>query len=95
MLANTVICKNAKVLTMRRFMSSSNKKIKVKNPVVEMDGDEMAAIMWKMIKEKLVLPFLDVDIRYFDLGIVNRDKTEDQVTIDAAHAILEHGVGIK
>ena len=80
---------------MKRFMSASNKKIKVKNPVVEMDGDEMTRIMWKMIKEKLVLPFLDVDIRYFDLGIENRDRTEDKVTVDAAHAILEHGVGIK
>lgn len=69
--------------------------IKVKNPIVEMDGDEMARIIWHFIKEKLVKPFLDIDIRYFDLGIKHRDETEDRVTIEAAHAIKETGVGMK
>jgi len=70
-------------------------KIKVLNPVVELDGDEMTRIIWKFIKDKLILPYLDVDIRYYDLGMEYRDETNDQVTIDAAYAILEHGVGIK
>ncbi|WP_374304372.1 NADP-dependent isocitrate dehydrogenase [Ferrovibrio sp.] len=70
-------------------------KIKVKNPVVELDGDEMTRIIWKFIKEKLILPYLDVDLLYFDLGVEYRDKTNDQVTIDSAHAILKHGVGVK
>ncbi|HEX6956627.1 MAG TPA: NADP-dependent isocitrate dehydrogenase [Ferrovibrio sp.] len=70
-------------------------KIKVKNPVVELDGDEMTRIIWKFIKEKLILPYLDVDLLYFDLGIEYRDKTNDQVTVDSAHAILKHGVGVK
>jgi len=70
-------------------------KIKVANPVVELDGDEMTRIIWKFIKEKLVLPYLDVDIKYYDLGIETRDQTNDQITIDAAHAIKQCGVGIK
>jgi isocitrate dehydrogenase len=70
-------------------------KIKVANPVVELDGDEMTRIIWKFIKEKLILPYLDVDIKYYDLGIEHRDATNDQVTIDAAYAIKEYGVGIK
>ena len=70
-------------------------KIKVKNPVAELDGDEMTRIIWKFIKDKLILPYLDVDIRYFDLGMEYRDQTNDQVTIDAANAIKELGVGIK
>jgi isocitrate dehydrogenase len=70
-------------------------KIKVDNPVVELDGDEMTRIIWKFIKEKLILPYLDVDIKYYDLGIEYRDETNDQVTIDAANAIREYGVGIK
>jgi isocitrate dehydrogenase len=70
-------------------------KIKVANPVVELDGDEMTRIIWKFIKDKLILPYVDVDIKYFDLGMEYRDETNDQVTIDAAHAIREHGVGIK
>ena len=70
-------------------------KIKVKNPVVELDGDEMTRIIWQFIKDKLIHPYLDIDLKYFDLGIEERDNTEDQITIDAAHAILEHGVGIK
>ena len=70
-------------------------KIKVTNPVVELDGDEMTRIIWKFIKEKLILPYLDVDIKYYDLGVEYRDETNDQVTIDAANAIKEYGVGIK
>ncbi|MDC3144151.1 NADP-dependent isocitrate dehydrogenase [Pelagibacteraceae bacterium] len=70
-------------------------KIKVKNPVIEVDGDEMTRIIWKFIKEKLILPYIDVDLHYYDLGIENRDKTNDQVTIDSAEAIKKHGVGIK
>ncbi len=70
-------------------------KIKVENPVVELDGDEMAHVMWNNIKENLILPYLDLDIEYYDLSIENRDKTNDQVTIDSAHAILKHNVGIK
>ena len=70
-------------------------KIKVANPVVEIDGDEMTRVIWKYIKDKLILPFVDVDIKYFDLSIQHRDATDDQVTIDAANAIKEHGVGIK
>ncbi len=70
-------------------------KIKVANPVVELDGDEMTRIIWKFIKDKLILPYIDVDIKYFDLGIENRDATNDQVTIDAANAIKQYGVGIK
>lgn len=70
-------------------------KIKVANPVVELDGDEMTRVMWSFIKKKLILPYLDIDINYFDLGIEKRDQTEDQVTVDAAHAIQQYGVGIK
>lgn len=71
------------------------KKIKVKNPVVELDGDEMTRIIWTMIKEKFITPYLDIDLKYFDLSIQSRDKTDDQVTVDAANAIKEYGVGIK
>ncbi len=70
-------------------------KIKVANPVVELDGDEMTRIIWKFIKDKLILPYVDVEIKYYDLGVEHRDATDDQVTIDAANAIREHGVGIK
>ena len=70
-------------------------KIKVNNPVVELDGDEMTRIIWEYIKQKLILPYIDLEIKYFDLGIKNRDFTDDQVTIDAANAIKEHNVGIK
>ena len=67
-------------------------KIKVANPVVELDGDEMTRIIWKFIKDKLILPYLDLDIKYFDLGIEHRDATNDQVTIDAAEAIKKYNV---
>ena len=70
-------------------------KIKVANPVVELDGDEMTRIIWKFIKDKLILPYLDIDIKYFDLGMEYRDKTNDQVTVDAAEAIKKYNVGIK
>ncbi len=70
-------------------------KIKVHTPVVELDGDEMTRIIWAMIKEKLILPFLDIDLKYFDLGIEARDKTDDKITLDAAAAIKHYGVGIK
>ena len=70
-------------------------KIKVANPVVELDGDEMTRVIWQIIKDKLILPYLDIELRYFDLGIEERDRTDDQITIDAAHAIREHGVGVK
>ena len=70
-------------------------KIKVANPVVELDGDEMTRIIWQFIKDKLIHPYLDVDLKYYDLSVENRDATNDQVTIDAANAIKEHGVGVK
>ena len=70
-------------------------KIKVHNPVVELDGDEMTRIIWKFIKDKLILPYLELDIKYYDLGVEYRDETNDQVTIDAANAIKQYGVGIK
>ena len=70
-------------------------KIKVNNPVVELDGDEMTRIIWKQIREQLVLPYLDVELEYYDLGMEHRDATDDQVTIDAANAIKRHGVGVK
>ncbi|GIE86711.1 NADP-dependent isocitrate dehydrogenase [Actinoplanes regularis] len=70
-------------------------KIKVKNPVVEIDGDEMTRIIWKQIREQLILPYLDVDLEYYDLSIQYRDETDDQVTIDSANAIKRHGVGVK
>lgn len=70
-------------------------KIQVANPIVDIDGDEMTRIIWQMIKDKLVHPFLDLELDYYDLGMENRDATEDQVTIDAAHAIQKHGVGVK
>ena len=70
-------------------------KIKVKNPVVDLDGDEMTRIIWDLIKKKLILPYLDIDIKYYDLGMEYRDKTDDQVTVDAAEAIKRYGVGVK
>lgn len=70
-------------------------KVKVKNPIVEIDGDEMARVIWHMIKEKLIKPFFDIDVRYYDLGIKERDETEDRITVEAAMAIKELGVGVK
>lgn len=70
-------------------------KIKVKNPVVELDGDEMTRIIWQQIKDELITPYLDLNIKYFDLGIENRDRTDDKVTLESAKAIKEYKVGIK
>ena len=70
-------------------------KIKVKNPVVELDGDEMTRIIWRMIREKLILPYLDIELKYYDLGVESRDATEDKITVDAANAIKQHRVGVK
>src|ERR671931_269244 len=70
-------------------------KIKVNKPVVELDGDEMTRIIWKQIREQLILPYLDVDLKYYDLSIEYRDQTDDQVTVDAANAIKQYGVGVK
>ena len=70
-------------------------KIKVANPVVELDGDEMTRIIWQWIKDQLILPYLDVDLKYFDLGVEERDRTDDQITIDSAKAIQQYGVGVK
>jgi isocitrate dehydrogenase len=72
-----------------------SEKIKVQNPVVELDGDEMTRVIWSFIKEKLILPYLDIDLKYYDLGMENRDATNDQVTIDSARAIQKYGVGVK
>ena len=70
-------------------------RIKVKTPIVEIDGDEMTRIIWQKIKDKLIHPYLDVDLKYYDLGIEKRDETDDQITIDSANAIREYGVGVK
>jgi isocitrate dehydrogenase len=78
-----------------RSWSDTMAKITVKNPVVELDGDEMTRIIWAFIKERLILPYLDIDLKYYDLGIEARDATDDQITIDAANAIKLHGVGVK
>ena len=76
-------------------MAYSGPKIKVANPVVELDGDEMTRIIWQFIKDSLILPYLDVDLKYFDLSVQNRDATDDQVTVDSANAIKQYGVGVK
>jgi isocitrate dehydrogenase len=70
-------------------------KVKVEGTVVDIDGDEMTRILWKMIKEQLILPYLDINLDYYDLGIEHRDETDDRVTVDAANAIKEHGVAVK
>ena len=70
-------------------------KIQVKNPVVELDGDEMTRIIWHLIRDKLILPYVDLKLEYYDLGVEHRDATNDQVTVDAANAIKQHGVGVK
>ena len=70
-------------------------KIQVSNPIVEINGDEMTRVIWQFIKEKLVLPYVDIDLLYYDLGIESRDATDDQITVDAAKAIQQHGVGVK
>src|SRR6202008_112607 len=70
-------------------------KIKVATPVVEMDGDEMTRVIWQFIKEKLILPYLDIDLKYYDLSIQKRDATDDQITVDAANATKQYGVAVK
>src|ERR1700742_1919613 len=70
-------------------------KIKVKTPVVDLDGDEMTRIIWQVIKDKLILPYLDIDLKYYDLGVEYPNKTDDKVTVDAANAIKQYGVGVK
>ena len=70
-------------------------KIKVKNPIVELDGDEMTRIIWQEIKDRFIYPYLDIDLQYYDLGLPFRDTTDDHVTVDAARAILKHKVGVK
>ena len=70
-------------------------KITVKNPIVELDGDEMTRIIWDFIKQKLILPYLDIDLKYYDLSVIKRDETNDQITVDAANAIKKYGVGVK
>jgi len=70
-------------------------KIQVKNPIVEMDGDEMTRVLWAWIKEKLILPYLNIDLKYYDLGLKKRDETEDRITHEAANAIAKYGVGVK
>lgn len=75
--------------------SSSSTKIQVKNPVVELDGDEMTRIIWQDIKDKFIHPYLDIDLKYYDLGLPYRDETNDQVTVDAAEAIKKYSVGVK
>src|SRR5450432_2536884 len=70
-------------------------KIKVKNPVVDLDGDEMTRIIWSFIKDQLIVPYLDVDLKYYDLGIESRDATDDRITVEAAEAIKQYGVGVK
>src|SRR6476659_7700967 len=79
----------------RPLASTAMAKIKVANPVVELDGDEMTRIIWAFIKDKLILPYVDAELLYYDLGIEKRDETEDQITIDAANAIKQHGVGVQ
>src|SRR5271155_1297915 len=70
-------------------------KIKVQNPIVELDGDEMTRVIWSFIRDQLILPYLDVELKYFDLGIESRDATDDQITVEAAEAIKRYGVGVK
>ena len=83
------------LITITNIYYSNMAKIKVKNPVAELDGDEMTRIIWEFIKSKLILPYLDLNIEYFDLGMKSRDNTNDQITIDSAAAIKRIGVGIK
>src|ERR1700722_15485256 len=86
---------DAKKLSGRCWRQLNMAKLKVKGTIVELDGDEMTRIIWQFIKDELILPYLDVNLDYYDLGIENRDATDDQVTIDSAYAIARHGVGVK
>jgi isocitrate dehydrogenase len=82
-------------VVLRTMASAAPKKIKVKNPVVELDGDEMTRIIWQNIKDKFIYPYLDIDLKYYDLGLEYRDQTDDKVTIEAAEAIKKYSVGVK
>src|SRR6185437_10881523 len=82
-------------VNIKRPRRSPMAKIKVKNPIVEMDGDEMTRIIWRRIREQLILPYLDVDLKYYDLGIESRDGTNDQITVDSANATKKYGVAVK
>lgn len=70
-------------------------RISVKNPIVELDGDEMTRVIWRQIKDRFIEPYLDINLKYYDLGLPNRDKTDDQVTVEAAHAVKQYQVGVK
>uniref|UniRef100_A0A9R1W0K9 Isocitrate dehydrogenase [NADP] n=1 Tax=Lactuca sativa TaxID=4236 RepID=A0A9R1W0K9_LACSA len=92
------LCSRLSKVSLRCFASSTTTamdKIPVLNPIVEMDGDEMTRIIWQMIKDKLIFPYIDLDIKYFDLGILNRDATDDEVTVESAHAALKYNVAVK
>lgn len=91
----TVYTKSPYALSIRAMASAAPRKIKVKNPVVELDGDEMTRVIWQDIKDKLILPYLDIDLKYYDLGLEYRDQTDDKVTLDAAEAIKKYSVGVK
>jgi isocitrate dehydrogenase len=95
--ANRLAAESQRISGQSRGMASqaSPTKIKVKNPVVELDGDEMTRIIWQDIKDKFIHPYLDIDLKYFDLGLPYRDETDDQVTVDAANAIIKYSVGVK
>ena len=93
--AHAIVYKSDTSCIRHHLKGSPIAKIKVDNPVVELDGDEMTRIIWQFIKDRLILPYLDVNLEYYDLGMENRDATDDQVTIDSANAILKHGVGVK
>ena len=86
---------NASHSAYTRGFATGHQRIKVHEPVVEMDGDEMTRIIWQDIKDKFIFPYLDIDLKYFDLGIQKRDETDDQITLDAANAIKKYKVGIK
>lgn len=95
-LAQTRVTPTPLFQTYRRTMASAGpQKIKVKNPVVELDGDEMTRVIWQDIKDKFITPYLDIDLKYYDLGLEYRDQTNDQVTLDAAEAIKKYSVGVK
>lgn len=84
------------ISVIRSAANTANKpKILVKNPIVDLDGDEMTRIIWQEIKNKLIFPYLELDVKYYDLGLENRDATDDQVTVEAAKAIQQYNVGIK
>jgi isocitrate dehydrogenase len=93
--SNRLSAEMSRVIGGQTRNASSIPKIKVKNPVVELDGDEMTRIIWQDIKDKFIHPYLDIDLKYYDLGLPYRDETDDQVTVDAAEAIKKYSVGVK